>query len=122
MDIDALAQDIDRLFQLGADADRAAARDAFVRVRDALSLGAVRAAEPDASSPTGWRVNTWIKRAILVGFRHGLVADMSVDRLSFADKDTLPLRRLDPAFGIRIPPGGSSVRAGAYLGRRVVCM
>jgi 2,3,4,5-tetrahydropyridine-2-carboxylate N-succinyltransferase len=122
MNTDALRQDIDHLFELGAAADHGAAREAFIRVRDALSDGTVRAAEPDAASPTGWRVNTWVKRAILLGFRHGLIVDMSVGRLSFFDKDTLPLRPIDPKSGTRVPPGGSSVRAGTYLGQRVVCM
>ena len=70
-----LAQEIDELFASGANLDRAAARDAFARLRQALSAGEVRAAEPDASSPTGWRVNPWVKRGILLGFRVGDVID-----------------------------------------------
>ena len=119
---DELRRTIDRLYEEGPAADRAAARDAFVQVRDLLSAGRVRAAEPDVSSPTGWRVHAWVKRAILLGFRHGAIVDMSVGSLSFADKDTLPLRAIDPQAGVRVPPGGSSVREGAYLGQRVVCM
>ncbi len=117
-----LAQSIDRLYEEGGGADKEMAREAFLRLREALSDGLVRAAEPDPQSPTGWRGNAWVKRGILLGFRHGHIADMSVGRLTFFDKDTLPLGFIDPDRGIRLVPGGSSVRAGAYLGRRVVCM
>lgn len=120
----ALASEIDSLVAAGAGADRDAARDAFTRLRAALSSGAVRAAEPDASAPTGWRVNTWVKQGILLGFRFGLVADVSADhgKWPFFDKDTLPLKRLTVESGVRIVPGGSSVRDGAYLGRGVIAM
>ena len=73
---------------------------------------------------TGWRVNTWVKQGILLGFRFGDIVDMSADhgRWPFFDKDTLPLKRLDAASGVRVVPGGSTVRDGAYLGRGVICM
>ncbi len=119
-----LADEIGSLVAAGTDADRAAARDAFARLRAALSAGEVRAAEPDASTPTGWRVNAWVKQGILLGFRFGDVADVSADhgRWPFFDKDTLPLKRLAPGAGVRVVPGGSSVRDGAYLGRGVIAM
>src|SRR5262249_10364757 len=81
-------------------------------------------AEPDSSAPSGWRVNAWVKQGILLGFRFGVVVDMSADhgRWPFLDKDTMPLKRFDPASGVRIVPGGSTVREGAYLGFGVVCM
>jgi 2,3,4,5-tetrahydropyridine-2-carboxylate N-succinyltransferase len=122
MSNDDLRDTIDRLYAAGASADKELAREMFLRLREALSDGLARAAEPDATSPTGWRVNAWVKRGILLGFRHGSIADMSVGRLTFFDKDTLPLGFIDPDRGIRLVPGGSSVRAGAYLGHRVVCM
>jgi 2,3,4,5-tetrahydropyridine-2-carboxylate N-succinyltransferase len=120
----ALASDIEALIAAGEHADRAAARAAFAGLRAALSAGEVRAAEPDPSTPTGWRVNAWVKQGILLGFRAGVVVDASADhgRWPFSDKDTLPLRKLDVESGIRIVPGGSSVRDGAYLGRGVICM
>jgi 2,3,4,5-tetrahydropyridine-2-carboxylate N-succinyltransferase len=101
-----------------------AARSAFARLRAALSDGVVRAAEPDASAPGGWRVNPWVKQGILLGFRHGEVVDASADhgRWPFFDKDTLPLKKLTGAAGVRIVPGGSSVRDGAFIGRKVICM
>ena len=119
-----LASEISTLFAAGAAADRERARDVFVRLRAALSAGTARAAEPDESSPSGWRVNAWVKQGILLGFRFGDVVDMSADhgRWPFADKDTMPLKRFDAASGVRIVPGGSTVRDGAYLGRGVVCM
>jgi 2,3,4,5-tetrahydropyridine-2-carboxylate N-succinyltransferase len=117
-----LDAEIDQLYGEGERANREAARDAFARLRAALSSGTARAAEPDSSSATGWRVNAWVKRGILLGFRFGETVDRTVDhgRWPFFDKDTLPLKRLDA--GVRVVPGGSSVRDGAYLGRGVICM
>jgi 2,3,4,5-tetrahydropyridine-2-carboxylate N-succinyltransferase len=120
----ALASEVQALVAAGAGADREAARDLFGRLRAALSAGEVRAAEPDGSTPTGWRVNAWVKQGILLGFRFGDVADVSADhgKWPFFDKDTLPLKRLAAGAGVRIVPGGSSVRDGAYLGRGVIAM
>lgn len=119
-----LAGEIQELYDLGDRASKEDARSVFERLRAALSSGDVRAAEPDASTPTGWRVNTWVKQGILLGFRWGGLADVSMDhgRWPFVDKDTLPLKRIGTADGVRIVPGGSSVRDGAYLGRGVICM
>ena len=119
-----LADQIETLAAAGTTADREAARDAFTRLRSQLSAGEVRAAEPDASAPTGWRVNTWVKKGILLGFRFGDTVDMSADhgRWPFYDKDTLPLKRFEAGSGVRVVPGGSTVRDGAYLGRGVICM
>ena len=120
----ALQDLIEQLAAAGADAPRDDAREAFVRLRRALSDGSVRAAEPDPSAPSGWKVNTWVKRGILLGFRFGETVDMSADhgRLPFFDKDTLPLKPLAVNSGVRVVPGGSSVRDGAYFGRGVICM
>ena len=98
------------------------AMNAFLELRTALERGEVRAAAPDASAPTGWRVNAWVKQGILLGFRLGALADSSAGSLSFVDKHTYPVRRFVAADGVRMVPGGSSVRAGAYLARGVVCM
>jgi 2,3,4,5-tetrahydropyridine-2-carboxylate N-succinyltransferase len=119
-----LAAEISTLFAAGAAADRNEARELFARLRAALSAGEARAAEPDPGAPSGWRVNAWVKQGILLGFRFGDVIDVSSDhgRWPFADKDTLPLKRLEPGCGVRIVPGGSTVRDGAFLGRGVVCM
>src|SRR5688572_9012044 len=119
-----LSSTIETLFAAGADADKAAARHAFEELRRALSAGEVRAAEPDASSPTGWRVNVWVKQGILLGFRFGDNIDMGIGRgrWPFFDKDTMPLKAITAATGVRVVPGGSSVREGAYLAPGVICM
>ena len=108
----------------GPSADRDAVRATFARLRAALSSGDVRAAEPDRSSATGWRVNPWVKQGILLGFKYGIHADMSADhgRWPFYDKDTLPLKNPGLTAAVRIVPGGSSVRDGAYLAPGVICM
>ena len=100
------------------------ARAAFADLRQALSSGTVRAAEPDPSTPTGWRVNTWVKQGILLGFRSGGLADVSADhgRWPFFDKDTLPLHKFTVADNVRVVPGGSTIRDGAYMAPGVICM
>ena len=119
-----LAGTIERLAAAGADASKDDARQAFVALRGALAEGTARAAEPDATAPSGWKVNTWVKRGILLGFRFGDTIDMSADhgRWPFFDKDTLPLKKLGAWSAVRVVPGGSTVREGAYLGRGVICM
>lgn len=96
----------------------------FQEFKDALNAGLARAAEPDASAASGWRVNAWVKKGILLGFRMGTVVDMSIDpaRQPFLDKATYPVRKFAPSAGVRIVPGGSSVRDGCYLGKGVTCM
>ncbi|HVB37630.1 MAG TPA: 2,3,4,5-tetrahydropyridine-2,6-dicarboxylate N-succinyltransferase [Vicinamibacterales bacterium] len=107
----------------GAGADRAKVRETFGRLRTALSAGEVRAAEPDAAAPAGWRVNAWVKQGILLGFKFGETIDLSEGgALPFYDKDTLPLKRPGPKAGVRIVPGGSSIREGAYVAPGVICM
>ncbi len=99
------------------------AEAAFFELRSALESGDLRSAEPDASLPLGWRVNAWVKRGILLGFRLGALAEMgSVEGLSFVDKGTYPARRFTVADGVRVVPGGSSVRSGAFVSKGVVVM
>ena len=119
-----LRDTIERLSAGGASTDRAAARHAFEQLRTALSRGEVRAAEPDGTVRSGWRVNAWVKQGILLGFRFGDVVDMSVDRgrLPFFDKDTMPVKQLSASANVRIVPGGSTIRDGAYVGTGVICM
>jgi 2,3,4,5-tetrahydropyridine-2-carboxylate N-succinyltransferase len=96
----------------------------FREFKEALNRGQFRAAEPDSKAHCGWRSNAWVKKGILLGFRMGVMVDMSVDitRQPFIDKSTYPVRALTPADGVRIVPGGSSIRDGSYIGRGVVCM
>jgi 2,3,4,5-tetrahydropyridine-2-carboxylate N-succinyltransferase len=99
-------------------------RRLFEAFKAALNRGELRAAEPNAASKTGWRVNAWVKKGILLGFRMGQVVDMSVDRVRqpFFDKDTYPVKAVSVASQVRIVPGGSSIRDAAYVGRGVTCM
>jgi 2,3,4,5-tetrahydropyridine-2-carboxylate N-succinyltransferase len=96
----------------------------FQRFKAALNAGAVRSAEPDASAHSGWRVNAWVKKGVLLGFRMGVVVDMSVDavRQPFLDKSTFPVKQFGLRDGVRIVPGGSSIRDGCFIGRGVTCM
>ena len=96
----------------------------FYEFKDALNQGRIRAAKPDPSAPAGWRVNGWVKKGILLGFRMGGVVDMSIDpaRQPFLDKATFPVKKFTPQSGVRIVPGGSSIRDGAYIGKGVTCM
>jgi 2,3,4,5-tetrahydropyridine-2-carboxylate N-succinyltransferase len=88
--------------------------------REGLNQGLFRAAE---KIDGGWKTNIWVKRGILLAFKTGEIADRSIPgEFSFFDKDTLPTRRLAAADGIRIVPGGSTIRDGAYIGRGVICM
>lgn len=96
----------------------------FRDFKAALNHGEIRAAEPDVSAKSGWRANAWVKKGILLGFRMGAIADMSIDaaRQPFFDKSTYPARAFTVSDGVRIVPGGSSIRDGSYIGRGVVCM
>ena len=114
----AIADEIAELVAAGPAADKDTARRAFGQLRAALSSGEARAAEPDPSAASGWRVNTWVKQGILLGFRFGDNADASIDHggWPFFDKDTLPLKRLSLDSRVRLVPGGSTVRDGAFIG------
>ena len=99
----------------------AADRALFAEFRAALARGEVRAAERGADGC--WRANTWVKQGILLGFRMGAITEMSDGPvLKFFDKDTYPLRPTTAAEQVRIVPGGSSIRDGAYVAAGVVCM
>jgi 2,3,4,5-tetrahydropyridine-2-carboxylate N-succinyltransferase len=96
----------------------------FAAFKAELNAGRVRAAEPCPSEPTGWRVNLWVKKGILLGLRMGSLVDMSIDsaRQPFFDKHTVPVKQFTVSSGVRIVPGGSSIRDGSYVGRGVICM
>ena len=95
-------------------------RAVFDEFKAVLNRGEIRAAE--RSGDGTWQVNAWVKQGILVGFRMGRLVDMSGDGLRFFDKDTYPIRRITVADSVRIVPGGSSIRDGAYVAPGVVCM
>jgi 2,3,4,5-tetrahydropyridine-2,6-dicarboxylate N-succinyltransferase len=128
-----LKEEIERLAARPAEAvDREAARRAFFELRQLLDAGKVRAAEKIDGR---WRANVWVKQGILLGFRIGEVVEFpaksagespastqSSSPLTFVDKDTFPIRRFSATDGVRVVPGGSSVREGAYLAKGVICM
>ena len=126
-DLAALRAAVERLYAAPPAAAAPEHYELLTRFRRALESGAVRAAEPDPEAPCGWRVNAWVKQGLLLGFRLGRIVEVTVGapdgpQLPFYDKDTYPLRRFEPGAGVRIAPGGSAIREGAYVGRGVTCM
>jgi len=94
--------------------------EVFVHLKEELNAGRIRAADKQDDA---WIVNAWVKKGILLGFRIGAVQEMSIDdRFTFFDKSTLPLKSISCQDGIRIVPGGSSIRDGCYVGRGITCM
>ena len=125
---DTLETRIDHFFSLGPKAiGDSAAMQAFLSLRESLSAGSLRSAQPDSDAPFGWRVNAWVKRGILLGFRLGELKEMgaaistSLGSL-YVDKHTFPARGFTVSDGVRVVPGGSSVRAGSFVAKSVVCM
>jgi len=116
-----LRQEVERLFALGANATKdASARPTFSSFLAALSAGEIRAAE---KSKDRWVANVWVKQGILLGFRIGQIKESGdPSGLSFVDNDTFPLRRFTVRDRVRIVPGGSAVRSGAYLAPSVICI
>ena len=115
-----LQSEIERLASLGEVAENPDAHRVFREFRDALTAGKIRAAEKINGQ---WTVNVWVKQGILLGFRLGQLSQMGDGScLSFVDKDTFPARRFTVDDRVRVVPGGSSVRLGAYLAPSVICM
>ena len=111
---------IERLALASAVERNPEARKIFLDFRDQLTQGKIRAAEKIDGQ---WRVNVWVKQGILLGFRLGELTETGADSaLSFVDKDTFPARRLTINDRVRVVPGGSSVREGAYVAPSVICM
>lgn len=92
----------------------------FYDTIDRLEKGELRVAERSENGE--WTVNSWVKEVILSGFRYGVMTDMSEGQFTFFDKDTIPARKLTMDSGVRIVPGGSSVRRGAHLAKGVIVM
>jgi 2,3,4,5-tetrahydropyridine-2,6-dicarboxylate N-succinyltransferase len=114
-----LQSSIERLAALGEVENYPEARSVFLEFRDALTQGTIRTAEKIANA---WVVNPWVKRGILLGFRLGVLNEMGGDGFRFVDKDTFPARQFSLADRVRLVPGGSSVRLGAYVAPSVICM
>ena len=119
-----MQQAIEAAFQIAASELGEAEQRLFQQFKAGLNQGKYRAASPDASAATGWVVNAWVKKGILLGFRLGQIVDMSVNvqRQPFFDKATYPVKTFTAQSGVRIVPGGSSIRDGCYVGRGVTCM
>ena len=113
-----LKNSIERLSAQGEVEHDPEGRKIFLEFRDQLTQGKIRAAEKKDGR---WTVNTWVKQGILLGFRLGALAEMPAG-LSFVDKDTFPARQFTTADRVRVVPGGSSVRVGAYVAPSVICM
>ena len=109
---------IERFSAVSALSGNSEARTVFLEFRDALTAGKIRAAEKINGS---WTVHTWVKQGILLGFKLGELREMDAG-LSFVDKDTFPARRFSVGDRVRVVPGGSSVRTGAYVAPSVICM
>lgn len=118
-----MQQEIESLFDNKPERYTEVHQRLFTDFKAALNSGKARAAEPDAASVTGWRVNGWVKKGILLGFRLGEMVDMSMDRarLPWFDKATYGPRQMTVADGVRIVPGGSSIRDGCFVARGVIC-
>lgn len=115
-----LKSSIERLASMGEVEHKPEARDIFLEFRHQLTQGKIRAAE---KCDGRWKVNIWVKKGILLGFRIGELDQMDDGAsLSFVDKDTFPLRRFTVNDRVRVVPGGSSVRMGAYVAHGVICM
>jgi 2,3,4,5-tetrahydropyridine-2-carboxylate N-succinyltransferase len=116
-----LQPQVERLYALGSEASRDPhGSEIFQQFRDALSAGSIRAAEKIDGR---WQTNAWVKQGILLGFRFGKLVESGDPRvLSFVDKDTYPTRHFAATEQVRVIPGGSSVRGGAYVAASVVCM
>ncbi len=119
-----LQEQIESLFDKPPDRYGPEQLQLFQKFKEGLNDGSIRAAERDGASPSGWRVNGWVKKGILLGFRMGAVVAMSHDGAgqAFFDKATYPLRNVTLADAVRIVPGGSSMRDGCFLGKGVTCM
>ncbi len=115
---------IEKLFDEKPEAYDESHKLLFSSFIDLLNKGQVRAAEPDQDSPSGWRVNSWVKKGILLGFRIGGLVEMQGlgNAPQFFDKWTYPLRKIALEDGVRVVPGGSSIRDGCYVAKGVTCM
>ncbi|HET7840874.1 MAG TPA: 2,3,4,5-tetrahydropyridine-2,6-dicarboxylate N-succinyltransferase [Terriglobia bacterium] len=117
-----LQEQIEKFYSEPADKLGRDALKAFNELKVGLNSGALRAAEPDAASPTGWRTNAWVKKGILLGFRLGSIVEMPPRRMQFRDKHTYPLKQIPVSHRVRVVPGGSSIRDACYIGKDVICM
>ena len=119
-----LAERIEQFFEQQTTSYEQECYDTFREFKKGLNSGEIRAAEAvQGAEPSGWKVNPWVKKGILLGFRIGMLENMSIDeQFRYFDKDTFPLKKFEIDHGVRIVPGGSSIRDGCYIGKGVTCM
>ncbi len=120
-----LQENIEHWYSQKSIADETAAFKCFAEFKSQLNAGMVRSAEPsaDETNAHGWKVNSWVKKGILLGFRLGKLTDLSINsQFHYFDKDTYPLKSVSVENGIRIVPGGTSIRDGSYVAKNVVVM
>jgi 2,3,4,5-tetrahydropyridine-2-carboxylate N-succinyltransferase len=122
-DVDLLRRSVERFADAGGELDdgaRAEAREVVDALLDALETGLVRAAVPDGE---GWRTEAWVKRGVLLGFRIGEIVEMApAGTMVFRDKETFPPRAAEGLSAVRIVPGGTAIRRGAYVGDGTILM
>ncbi len=119
-----LSSEIETLFDAHPESYSQEDHELFLRFKSALNNGSARTASPDPTAQIGWTVNGWVKKGILLGFRMGEMVDMSIDstRQPYFDKATYPVKTFSEHSGVRIVPGGSSIRDGCYVAKGVICM
>jgi 2,3,4,5-tetrahydropyridine-2-carboxylate N-succinyltransferase len=121
-----LQEDLERLYEEGASANRERARAVFARLREELNAGRVRSAEPDPSAVTGWRVNVWVKKGFSWASDPGSSPTCrrrdAAPASSTATRTHFRSRRWTPQWAFEWSPGGSSIRDGAYVGKGVICV
>ena len=110
----------ERVNGLKTTTDRAEAVKVIGLFLTELEKGTVRAAVRDADGV--WQAETWVKEGILAAFKFGVLAEFASGALSFIDKDTIPPRKFKTVDNVRVVPGGSSIRRGAFVGKGVVMM
>ncbi len=122
--VEMVRESIEKLFDAAPTAYSDEDRNLFSSFRELLNAGVLRSAEPDDTEPLGWRINAWVKKGILLGFRMGETIEMSPlgSSISFFDKSTYPPQALSLDRKVRVVPGGSSIREGSYVGPGVTCM
>jgi 2,3,4,5-tetrahydropyridine-2-carboxylate N-succinyltransferase len=116
-----LQEEVEALYEGDATGlDRAVALKKFAEFKFFLNRGEIRAAEKTGGV---WKVNHWVKKGIVLGFRLGVLEDVSIDaRFRYFDRNTFPLKSLSLGDGVRLVPGGSAIRDGAFVAKGVVCM
>lgn len=108
-----------REIQNNSSANPAEVKVYFTEILSALEKGIIRTAEKSGNE---WVVNSWVKEAIMLGFKVGVLSDNSIEGFNYFDKDTLPLHKTTLESKIRLVPGGSAIRGGAFVAEGTILM